>query len=346
MASTKPAPSADFGFTVPVGAGARPWLRQTLRSLAAQPVTVSIAICAVEDSEALQAAIAEFNALIAYVRIGPDDGQSDAINEGWRALDAHYYGWLNDDDMLHPEATLRAMALFDGGADVVHGRSDILSDGWLRQGYGDRPIKPAPDGNHLLDDNTIAQPSTFVSRKALDSVNSARNGPLGVEHHYAMDWDLWIRLYKSGAHFAATPQTLSITRWYDGTKTSAHGLAKYGEYYRVLRSHSRRLRAAWIVINTVVNNLARYGPAPALFTPVDRALHRLHAARSEQADRSSDVLEPAHSPQIHGAKVEVFHFDDKAHAVWIDGDKKLSTVNVSSGEAVTFGVTEVGVDFD
>lgn len=330
---------ADFAFTVPVGGGRRPWLRQTLKSLASQSATVSVAICAVEDSEDLQTALTEFSDIINYVRIGPDDGQSDAINEGWDALEAAYYGWLNDDDMLHPDAIVRALVLFKAGADVVHGRSDILIDGQLNQGYGDRPITA-----HLLDDNTIAQPSTFVRRAALDAVAAAgpNDGrrPLYVDHHYAMDWDLWRRLYKADATFIETPETLSITRWYEGTKTSAHSVAKYSEYYRLLRSDRRRLRAAWTVGNTILNNLALYGPAKPVFAPFHRVLHAVHARKSHPVD----VKEGVASTRNVSQKVEAFHFADEPQKV--GGDEGDAQHMLLPGHSIVLDQASVRVGFD
>ena len=289
----------DFAFVVPIGPGPAPFLARTLASLRAQPTSVGVAVCAVEDSHALRATVAEFSDIVDYLRVGPDDGQSAAINEGWAALDADAYGWLNDDDTLHPEATRLASEAFAAGADVVHGATAILEDGELRRAHGDRPVGP-----HILDDNTVAQPSAFIARSALAAIDLEQPGEikrsLKTELHFSMDWDLWRRLHLSGARFHALPDTLSITRWYEGTKTSANTLAKFSEYYRVLRRKRIDPRGLWITGNSAVYNLARFGFARALFRPLDRALAALHRSASGDAPpEPGDVLPP----------LQVFHYD-------------------------------------
>lgn len=333
---------ADFAFVIPVGGGERPWLLQTLRSLRAQTASVCVAVCAVEDSPELQAALSEFSDIIDHVRIGTDGGQSDAINEGWAALRARFYGWLNDDDMLHPKATERALAVFDQGADVVHGQTDILSAGALKPGYGSRTIGP-----HILDDNTIAQPSTFVRRTALLSVDLAQNStgyecltrPTDPALHFTMDWDLWRRLYKAGVVFVATEQTLSITRWYEGTKSSALNISKYREFYAVIRRHPRDLRAAWTVVNTMVDNLARYGWTAPAFKPLNALLRALHARNVAQTESTptNDLAEDA-------LVFEVFHYADAVQTVTPSDTGKAASLPPGIAIRVTSGSARVSFD--
>lgn len=283
---------ADFGIVVPVGPGNRPWLKATLESLRIQKPTCAVAICAVEDSPALQRFLADYADMITYTRIGPDGGQSDAINEGWSALSAQYYGWLNDDDILHPDAMQIAAHLFeDTNADVVQGRSDILEKGELRVGYGGELLN-----DRLLRENPIAQPSTFVTRAALLKICSGPNlTPVNPDLHYAMDWDLWQRLYLSGAKFESVSSPLSITRWYTDTKTATASLRKYREYAALLGQSGGWVRRVWTLTNVVIHNQATYGRIQRPFRLIAKAL---------QSRQSNKATSPTSEPGV-----EVYHYE-------------------------------------
>ena len=70
----------------------------------------------------------------------------------------------------------------------------------------------------------ICQPSCFVRRTAL-----TRIGRLNPDLHYIMDWDLWTRLYRSGAKFHYLNKPLSVVRMYRGTKTASRSWARFKE---------------------------------------------------------------------------------------------------------------------
>jgi hypothetical protein len=284
--------------------------------------------------------LAQFPDLIDYHRIGPDGGQSAAINEGWANLSARHYGWLNDDDMLHPDATTRALALFAQGAAVVNGRTDILEEGVLRVGYGQQPIGP-----RILYDNTIAQPSTFVTHEALAAIDLQTQGTVtrsvDPDKHYAMDWDLWRRLYKSGATFATTSDVLSITRWYDGTKTASLDPAKYREYADLLRQDCAWPRTAWTLINMAIHNLATYGRAAPLFRPLQWGLEAAYALRNGPSEAASEA----------DATLDVFHYADQPEQLFIEqaqglDQDLLSPIKLDPAQAVKIDSHALRVSFD
>jgi chloramphenicol O-acetyltransferase len=66
-----------------------------------------------------------------------------------------------------------------------------------------------------------------------------------------MDWDLWTRLYKSGAVFRYVHKPLSVTRIYPETKTSGMSLERYREINAHLKKHSTLLHR----MVTLIGNL-------------------------------------------------------------------------------------------
>lgn len=284
---------SDFGIVVPIGPGNRPWLVQTLRSLAIQTPTVQIAICGGTDSQNLRDTLEPFQDLIVYRRFGPDAGQSAAINEGWKALDADFYGWLNDDDILHPNALDVTQRMFsDQACDVVTGRTTLIEDQHYRMGYGGLRN---PSKIHI--ENSIAQPSTFVRKAALVE--------LDTHLHYAMDWDLWHRLMTNGAIFTSIPNTLSATRLYKSTKTASFSRKKYQEYYRILKRGSTFPRRLWTLFNIFLNNQAFYGKFGVFFRPIKNLLQRKNTTHQ--------------TPE----KLAVFHFFDSPIQVEIPGKTRV-----------------------
>ena len=214
--------------------------------------------------------------------------------QGWAALEARYYGWLNDDDRLHPDALADVLKAFEEtNAGVIHGRSDIHEGNQIRLGYGDDDL-----GDSLLRENKIAQPSTFVKRGALETVCSADTfAPVDPLKHYAMDWDLWQRLFLSGAKFHALTRSLSITRWHSGTKTASLNLRKYREYSSLLE-HSGFVRKNWTLLNFAIHNFANYGPVQTPFRWIEKQLSQAHLASNTQA-------------QTQRSSVDVFHYQNE-----------------------------------
>lgn len=316
----------DFGIVVPVGPGQRKWLLQTLRSLDIQTVNVSVAVCAVEDSEELKQTLESFSHLISYARCGPDTGQSAAINEGWAALNAQYYGWLNDDDMLHPDGLSIVLETFrTSNADVVFGRTDILEDDVLRVGYGHEPL-----GDSLRRENRIAQPSTFVKHSALEKqTKDPSSSPLNPDKHYAMDWDLWQRLYLTGASFHGVSEPLSITRWYAGTKTANLNWSKFKEYHQLLKSGKAGPKGIWALFNIVIHHFATYSRISAPF----RFLHRILSMNS--SSRSS--------VDIGSVSLDVFHYQTQALRVISSRTSDTLEQSLKPGEVLKTSETRVSL---
>ena len=229
-----------FVLTVPAGPVFEPRMAQTLRSIAAQGIQVGVALCDVSDDPRAHDLAAEFTHLVAYRRHGADKGQSDAINEGWRAVDGDIYGWLNCDDALTPAALGRVADIFKTSpdVDVVYGQSLILDD----QGavIGAHPAVRAPS-ERLYYDDIISQPSCFIRRKALFDL-----GLVQEDLHYTMDWDLWVRLMESGARFQYLPEVLSSVIWATDTKTGQLSVRRYQELWALLSRNcpvSRRIKS-------------------------------------------------------------------------------------------------------
>lgn len=172
-----------------------------------------------------------------------DRGQAHAINKGFQRAKGDIVAWLNSDDILLPGAVTRAVKAFEDAIPGVSGGiGAIYGEGYLmdREGRFTRRF-PATEPFNLwkltyLSDYVLQQ-STFFRRGAVEEV-----GWLDEELHYALDWDLLIKLGKRfGLHYV--PEYFGALREYPEAKSFAGGRARIEEIRRVLARHTGLHRA-------------------------------------------------------------------------------------------------------
>jgi glycosyltransferase involved in cell wall biosynthesis len=155
---------------------------------------------------------------LTYWTSEPDAGQSWAINAGWQRGTGDILAWVNSDDLLMPNTLQSAAGVFHSNKDAgfVHGIGEHIDEHSKVFGtfFGSEFDLEA---TLVSSENYVAQPSTFISRQALDRV-----GFLNCEFHVSMDWDLWLRI---GAYFPAVyvRQVWSRIRNWEGSKASTIG---------------------------------------------------------------------------------------------------------------------------
>ena len=119
-----------------------------------------------------------------------NSGQSQAINKGWRQTQGEIITWLNADDLLAPDAVLRAVDALSANPELggVYGDCTYVSkDGVAVVKY---PVQPYNyDLLVCATENFIPQPGTFLLRSVVE-----RAGNLDESLHYVMDYDLWLRI--------------------------------------------------------------------------------------------------------------------------------------------------------
>jgi glycosyltransferase involved in cell wall biosynthesis len=175
---------------------------------------------------------------------GPDGGQTEAINRGFRMTSGEILSWLNADDVLLPGAVRAVVAAFQAQPDAMM----VYGDGLLidEDGRAVEPFRFTEPFNwrRLVEvHDYILQPTAFVRRRALEAV-----GYLDESLTWAMDWDLWIRI---GERFPVhyLPTAVAQARVHPESKTSRAGLAKLVEMHRIVRAHTRRRIPPALVIH-------------------------------------------------------------------------------------------------
>ena len=215
------------------------FIRATLESVLAQDYPRLEYIVMDGGSTDQTAAIAgEYASRLTWIS-EKDRGQAHAINKGFSRAKGEIVAWLNSDDILLPGAVTRAVNAFAG---VPPGIGAIYGEGYLmdRQGRLTRRF-PATEPFNLwklvyLSDYVLQQ-SAFFRRAAVEEI-----GWLDEKLHYALDWDLLIRLGKRfGLQYV--PEYLGALREYAEAKSFAGGRERVEEIRRVLERHTGLKRA-------------------------------------------------------------------------------------------------------
>lgn len=254
-----------YAFSIPVGANYDKRVKLALKSISQQSTPVSVGLCSVCPAESYGDDLLLYSDIIDYARYGSDDGQSAAINEGWRAIDGDIYAWLNADDYLVPGALQKVTAAFNNNpeADVVFGQSYIVQNTKIIGMHSEVRDKM----NDILTGNIISQPSCFIRRKALFDI-----GLLDEVLHYTMDWDLWVRLFNSGAKFHYLPDVLSMVAWDAHTKTSSLSRHRYIEIFNLRRKHASRIASAQTALSFLLEHISQYGVLSPIFSVLLKGL--------------------------------------------------------------------------
>jgi len=143
-----------------------------------------------------------------------DNGQSQAVNKGWKRSHGNILGWVNADDLLSPNAVRVAVEalLSDHSICAVYGDAIYIND-------VDRPIEAYPTQSFNYEilvkdtEDFIPQPSVFIRRNALEKA-----GFLDETLHYVMDYDLWLRIGLI-APMKYLPLEMAMIRLHSDTKT-------------------------------------------------------------------------------------------------------------------------------
>lgn len=210
------------------------FIRHTIESVLAQDYPNLEYIIMDGGSTDGSAAIAsEYSSRLRFLS-EPDNGQTHAINKGFRMASGEIVAWLNSDDLYLPGAVAKAVKALSPhpSAGFVYGEGYLIDQhGEITQRFPHTQPFDLWRLVHLSD--YILQQSCFFRRSALHQI-----GPLRESLRYAMDWDLLIRL-ASRFPVVHLPQYLSCLREHAAAKTSYGGAQRARELHRLLVRHTR-----------------------------------------------------------------------------------------------------------
>ena len=144
---------------------------------------------------------------------GPDTGQANAINRGFREVDAEVMGYLNSDDTLMPGALAYVAQAFRDNpeVDLFYSHRIFIDAHGLEIG---RCILPPHDAETLKWADYIPQETLFWRRRVWAAV-----GPFDESFNFALDWDFVLRAQAAGFRFKRLPRFLACFRIHVQQKT-------------------------------------------------------------------------------------------------------------------------------
>lgn len=187
---------------------------------------------------------------IAYWCSEKDDGQADAIGQGFDRATGDILCWLNSDDLFLPGALSTVAAYFERHPDIK-----TVSGGAYRVDSAGKPfglkfrayelgVKATYDRLRFYGQDGVFQQSTFWRRSAYDAV-----GGVNRNLQYIMDRDLFVRLAQR-SRFGRLSCLLAAFRQHDESKThlcrnvcaaeekrfdETYGVSKYRSVARQIR---------------------------------------------------------------------------------------------------------------
>lgn len=179
--------------------------------------------------------IKRHEAHLAYWVSELDQGQSDAINKGFRRATGEIVAWLNSDDFYLPNALALVAQVYLSTPPAPF----YFGNGWRVNEKGEAPREFFPKGDVTFSHealrfglNYILQPATFIRRESLVQINY-----LARDLHYGLDTDLWLRLAALGSP-QPMPLLLAASREYGTTKTSSGSFARIEELRQIAQTHT------------------------------------------------------------------------------------------------------------
>ena len=168
-----------------------------------------------DSTDRTEQILEKYQKRLRHVESCQDCGQAHAINLGFRHASGEIMAWLNSDDILLPGTLAYVAAFFHEHpeVDVVYGHRIVIDEHDQEVG---RWVLPPHDENMLLWADYVPQETLFWRRQIWEKAG----GYVDESYHFALDWELLLRFYDTGAKFARLPRFLSAFRVHDGQKTS------------------------------------------------------------------------------------------------------------------------------
>lgn len=165
-----------------------------------------------------------------------DNGQSDAINKGFRLADGELVGWINSDDLLYPYCVEEIVKLYqdNSSAAILYSANLNLIDS--KSEFIQTNVVKIVDRDYLLRSSySVIQPGSFYRADLLRNINY-----IDQSIHYCMDLDLWLKLLNHGSICYVDSKPLASFRIWGESKTSTGGEGFLKEIRSVLRRNGAR----------------------------------------------------------------------------------------------------------
>ncbi|MFC1866769.1 glycosyltransferase family 2 protein [Thermodesulfobacteriota bacterium] len=182
-----------------------PFIEETIRSVLLQNYpNIEYIItdgCSTDNSVSI---IKKYEPWLSYWSSEKDIGQANAINKGFQKSSGNILAWLNSDDMLAPNCLMKAIPfLSQKSVGAVYGNRGIID----AKSNLKKIVKGMPFFRWQFKFRCgIPQETVFLEKKYFTRV-----GGLDEKLHFALDYDLWLRISRL-TDFYYIPEVLGYWR--------------------------------------------------------------------------------------------------------------------------------------
>jgi glycosyltransferase involved in cell wall biosynthesis len=171
--------------------------------------------------------IKKYKKYIDYWVSEPDEGQSEALNKGFKLCTGEIVGWQNSDDTYLPGSFEIAANMFSEDIDVIYGNIKHIDE-------EDRVIRnhcflPVSRITVIYESLFAANQGAFFNRKAFE-----KYGFLDESLHYAMDCEFFLRLFLQKAKFKYTNNFIGAFRIQSESKSKGNNIPKWDAEYKYI----------------------------------------------------------------------------------------------------------------
>jgi len=201
------------------------------------------------------AVIDKYRDKISCVISETDEGQTDAINKGFKIAKGELVGWINSDDILYPDCVEKIVDKYINNPKCAIIYNDLLD--WIDEDtviIDNRSII-IPSRKYLLNRNySIIQQGSFYKKEFVIKV-----GYLDKKLYYCMDLALWLDLLNHGEIIGIRDgKAHAAFRNYPGTKTSTGKIKFLKEIKKVILTRGGCYSSINIVIRYYWYSLKYY----------------------------------------------------------------------------------------
>ena len=164
----------------------------------------------------------------------PDNGQSSALNKGFKIAKGNIIGWLNADDYFLPGAFSKLIGYYNKfkNKDIFYGDFINVNENKSiirkQKEHGYDPQILFYIGCYIPSSGTFFKASLFKEGLFLDE-----------SFHFTMDYEYYIRLSKAKKQFFHIPEYLSCFRWH-GKNRSLNEITRKADRYRVQQMYGTK----------------------------------------------------------------------------------------------------------
>jgi hypothetical protein len=189
--------------------------------------------------------IKRYERFITHWESNKDNGQASAINAGINKGNSKYVCWLNSDDWLLPRGLSYLIKTLQSNphAPAAYGKAFNYNQATAHFS----PLWVQPFSQFMLRQRCIvSQPATLIHRDAWDGI-----GGLNTNLSYALDYDLWWRLFLKYGDLLYTPSFIAVNRDHPETKTNTGKLKHYNEAIGVVKKYTGNVPIKWRVFQKI-----------------------------------------------------------------------------------------------